>query len=62
MYRAFHEGRSSLETTLFALNFYGLVIGGAGVFTNCTTAAVIGCIMGCIGTGFFFLQSLFEED
>ena len=62
MYRSFHEGRSSIETALFALNFFGLILGAGGVVTNCPKAAILGLIMGAVGTGYFFLQSLFEED
>ena len=62
MYRSFHEGRSAVETALFALNFFGIVVVGAGILTHSIPAAVIGTVMGGIGTGFFLLQAMFEED
>ena len=51
-----------METALFALNFFGIVVVGAGILTHSIPAAVIGTVMGGIGTGFFLLQAMFEED
>lgn len=53
--------RSAVEIAHFAITFLGVILGAASIVLRSAPLGIFAVVILLLGTGFFLLNSLFEE-